>query len=155
VDDASSDSTEPMSDLSHINDTLEDKDNHDKERPTKVFKKDSGMGSALTDTTEDMGPSQDNVYLSTSEDEPSINKQGTIRKDVIVKKPTKTSVFDLSAPLPSYFKHVRAALYGHFDSAMKTLLYRYVAAYSGYLYLPSPSFPPRRCFWFSYCATEK
>eukprot|EP00026_Physarum_polycephalum_P005182 Phypoly_transcript_05212.p1 GENE.Phypoly_transcript_05212~~Phypoly_transcript_05212.p1 ORF type:complete len:633 (+),score=107.00 Phypoly_transcript_05212:71-1969(+) len=123
VDDTSSVSTEPMSD--------DEKTNNDKEPPTKMYKKDSVVSSALTDTTEDMGPTQDNVYFSTSEDDTHIDKQGTIRKDFQLNKPKKSGVFDISAPLPNYFKNIRVVLYGNFDPALKTLLYRYVTAYSG------------------------
>lgn len=118
--------------MGQLDDNIDETSKH--EPPHKLYKKDSTMGSVLTDNTEEMGPTQDTVELSASEDEnpAPINKQGTIQKFVESKpqKP-KLGTFDTSVPLPTYFKCIRVALRGNFDPAMKTLLYRYVNAYSG------------------------
>jgi len=117
------------------NNTTDDKNKEDKEPPTKIYKKESTLGSALTDTTEEMGPTQDNVEFSASEDKHApINKQGTIQNNFHINgnnNAKKSGFIDLSVPLPTYFKHTKVALFGNFDAALKKLLFRYVTAYAG------------------------
>jgi hypothetical protein len=152
IEDSASDTTEPMSDINgtDINNIDENvkkgpTQGDDRPPPPKMYKRDP-MGSTLTDTTTDMEINTQDTEFTPSDDEATTitNRQGTkirlttpnkqvTNTEAIDKSPTKSKpkAFNTLDPLPKYFDHVNAVLYGNFDPALKSLLFRYISAYAG------------------------